>query len=287
MSDIPTPKYHLGSVVYHPITEQVQQTLPCPDCLGKREWTAVSPAGETHTVACPRCTGQYAHSGNDKLPSLRIMRLVGAVRRLTIGSIRINTHPSPHGEEKVEYMATETGVGSGGIYRESTLFADESIALEVANARAGIENAKIDLEPRVIEARRFSGLTYTSAASMMLKDNIFNAWAAFRNLSYAIENWLPDESRNDNEEQAQLREEWERYARYSGTTYPPEKHPIDELIAAFEKAGGKDLSAEINEAIGHLKSMAGLDDRPEPPECICQYPGKYSRDPKCPRHGNA
>ena len=66
MTDIPVPKYAIGDVVYRPRVDHATESLPCPDCLDSKRWTATSPAGEQHEIACPRCSDQYAHSGVDK-----------------------------------------------------------------------------------------------------------------------------------------------------------------------------------------------------------------------------
>jgi hypothetical protein len=278
----PTPRYQISAVVYCPTIDRTTATLSCPDCHGTREWWAVSPAGERHTIACPRCTDQYARSGRDQLPSLQVTRYVPRVSRLTIGSITVRTHPH-YNDDHVEYMANETGVGSGSIYRESDLYPNEFAALEAATVDANLKNVEVDANPKVTVARAFSGLTFTTAALAALKNGVFNSWQAFRSLGYEIESLLPDDPRRDTEEQHQFREALERYGKYGGTYLPIERHPIDAVIEAFEMKGGG-RSTRLHEAIAALKSVAGFADHPESPPCTCEFVSTPSAT--CPRHGS-
>jgi hypothetical protein len=219
------------------------------------------------------------------LPSLSIARYEPQIRRLTIGSITAKTHPYS-GDDGIEYMANETGVGSGSIYRESQLFESEAAARVTAGAEAAIKNAEIDATPRVTKARQFSGLTYTDAALVALKDGIFNSWQAFRSLGYAIESALPEDSNNDTDDQQAVREAIERYGKYGGTYLPVERHPIDALLEALD-AEGAERSDAVREAINTLRRIAGIADHPENPPCTCRHIGLYSRESGCPRHGAA
>lgn len=277
MTELPTPRYNIGQVVYRPNVEPTSEQLPCPDCLGEQCWRVSTPSGTEHVVDCPRCRGGYSHSGIDKLPPLTIRRYAPGVRRLTIGSITAKTHPY-HGNDPIEYMAQETGVGSGSIYRERNLYSDEASALAAAQQDAAARNAEIDALPEAIAARRFSSLKLQDAALDRLKDGLFDAWAAFRNLVYSIEELLPEDANSDNEEQRQIREAVDRYGRAAGTYLPPERHVIDELLAA---RAPEDVAA----AIDKLKQALGLDLRPEPPPCECRHATKYLFNPACPRHG--
>ena len=287
MTDLPTPRYAIGQVVYRPTTDRTTETLSCPDCRGSRVWRAVSPAGEEHEISCPRCTDRYAHSGTDQLPNLKITRYTPIVQPLTIGAITVKTHPY-HGDDHVEY-----GTESGSRYYERQFHDTEAAALAVAEAEAAVQNAKIDTLPEVTRARRFSGLTYTDAATAALKDGIFNSWQAFRSLGYALDDALPKDPNDDTETEGQIREALERYAKYGGTYLPVERHPIDallEAIAAYENRDHPPASldqdlAGIREAIANLKAAAGFPNLPEAPPCTCEFLGRYSRNPTCPRHG--
>ncbi len=127
-----TTKYSMGNVVYLASTTTERRQRPCPDCFGSREWEAKSPAGGVFAVACPRCAARY--SDNDSL-SLSYTAHAPVVTRLTVGSIRVNTS-SAAWDAGAQYMAVETGVGSGSVYREDDLFPSEAEALVSAKARA-------------------------------------------------------------------------------------------------------------------------------------------------------
>lgn len=116
MNTIPTPRFAIGDTVYWPDVVQETAVLPCPDCNGTQKWEAVSPAGESFPMPCPRCSASQAE--------LRTYKFSGTVRKLTIGSVRLDTS----GSDPVEYMCLETGIGGGSIYRESRLGATEDEA---------------------------------------------------------------------------------------------------------------------------------------------------------------
>lgn len=67
------------------------------------------------------------------------------VRSLTIGSIRIDTNDS----DPVSYMCAETGVGSGNIYSEQTLFATQ----DAAEADAEIKAKLLDQSVKWVKER--------------------------------------------------------------------------------------------------------------------------------------
>lgn len=120
-----TSKYNLGDQVWyvgHParVTRQVpcvlcnatgkltltnsDKTPTCPDCYGSREITEVSVAPE-----CP-------------------------VEMRTIGLVRVERRLGD--PPKVEYMAHETGIGTGFILPEDQLYATEDEAREAARTIA-------------------------------------------------------------------------------------------------------------------------------------------------------
>jgi hypothetical protein len=128
-------KFDVGSVVWRASTTTEQRHRPCPDCLGSREWTATSPAGAEYKVPCPRCGGGY-QSNRDL--SLDYVVHAPCAQRLTIGLVKPNgSWDSP---PRHQYMAVETGIGSGSLYNEDDLFASEEEALSVAKARADAAN---------------------------------------------------------------------------------------------------------------------------------------------------
>jgi hypothetical protein len=129
-------KFGVGDVVWNATTATEKRRHPCPDCLGCRKWSCKSPAGATFEVECPRCAGGY-QSNRDLCLDYTVH--VPRAQRLTIGLVRANGSwetPPQH-----EYMAHETGIGSGSLYRENTLFATEEEALAHAKVAADLANA--------------------------------------------------------------------------------------------------------------------------------------------------
>lgn len=136
-------KYAGGDVVFHASTTTVRAQHPCPDCLGARKWKATSPAGGEYEFACPRCSARYR---SDDTLSLDYTVVKPSVSRLTIGSVRYNSHSWHHGGSapEIEYMCAETGVGSGTLYKESNLFSTEGEARIAAEAKAAADNKNIE-----------------------------------------------------------------------------------------------------------------------------------------------
>jgi hypothetical protein len=129
-------KFGVGDVVWHATTTTEHRRHPCPDCMGSRKWSCTSPAGATFEVECPRCSAGY--QSNRDLDLSYVVHAPHATR-LTIGLVRANGSwetPPQH-----EYMAHETGIGSGTLYRENKLFATESEALADAKLSADAANA--------------------------------------------------------------------------------------------------------------------------------------------------
>ena len=106
-------KHSIGDVVYRSGTRNTQKQHPCPDCMGSKQWVAISPAGSEYTFACPRCQGGYI---SNQVASLRYLEHIADVSELTIGSVRTDSNTG------ITYMCEETGVGSGTVYDEESLF---------------------------------------------------------------------------------------------------------------------------------------------------------------------
>lgn len=135
-------KYAIGDVVYHASTTQERGQHPCPDCLGSRKWKAVSPAGGEYEFTCPRCTTGYR---SDNELSLTYTKFAPSVSRLTIGSVRFDSQGRyPHTGPSVEYMCNETGVGSGNVYSEGTLFETKEEALAAATLKASEATTNVE-----------------------------------------------------------------------------------------------------------------------------------------------
>lgn len=125
-------KYSVGDTVYHATTSQTRKQHPCPDCKGERKWKAMSPAGAEYEFTCPRCSAFHRH---ERELSLEYTAHVAAATKLTIGSIKVDTHPYSN-SSPVQYMCIETGVGGGSVYDEARLFPTEAEALAVASVMA-------------------------------------------------------------------------------------------------------------------------------------------------------
>ncbi len=135
MADLKT-KFSIGDVVFRAGTETVKKRHKCPDCLDTRKWKAISAAGREYQFGCPRCAASYM---GDRDLSLEYNEFGPSVTKLTIGSVRVDTHD----ENPVSYMARETGVGSGSVYREQDLFTTEAEAMVAAEAKAAADNVQV------------------------------------------------------------------------------------------------------------------------------------------------
>lgn len=261
MTDLPTPRYRIGDVVYRATTEATTERSPCPDCLGKCRWKATAPNGTEHTVACPRCSMAYGMLA-DNLPSLDVRRYKPKIVRLTIGSITAKSEGSQYtGDNAVQYMCRETGIGSGSIYNERDLYATEETALTVATLDAQRQNVKSDATPKTIEARHFSNLAIDDALRTHVRDQIFTAWAAFRNLRNAIDDAVED---NTSDLADEIRSIIEHYDRDTGDPVPYEENPVQRLIdAARHKlpalhADPGSVFADLRRAVEVLEVLEGM-----------------------------
>lgn len=131
-----TTKYEIGDQVYLASTTTVAKRHPCPDCLGKKEWMATSPAGGEYVFPCPRCSARY--NANDDL-RLEYSEFAASVVPLTIGSIQYNSAAGSW-DSGARYMCRETGIDSGSVYDEARLFPTEEEALAAAHALAAEQN---------------------------------------------------------------------------------------------------------------------------------------------------
>ena len=195
MSDLPVPKFKIGDVVFRPAFTLTTAQLPCPDCNDTKKWKAVAPSGIKHTVSCPRCSSRYFRNSQDP-PALTYQRAEPHVQRLTLGSITLRSHPHNH-RESIEYMAHETGIGSGGLHYEDDLCATMDEANQVAIAKAGAKNAEIELTPPYLEARHFSDLNFDAARAEFIRSVVWNATYAYNRVCASVEELLPGKDRPD------------------------------------------------------------------------------------------
>jgi hypothetical protein len=132
-----TTKYSIGDVVFKAAMLTKKMQRDCPDCMGSRKWKALSPAGREYDFECPRCAG----SPYNRDLSLEYQQYVPRVDRLTVGSLRADSSAEDEGE-RVQYMCQETGIGSGTIHYEKTLFATDTEAMAAATAMAATANVE-------------------------------------------------------------------------------------------------------------------------------------------------
>lgn len=145
-NSLPEPKYKIGDVVFHAHGWYGSRQITCPDCLGKRFWSVTTPAGETFDLPCGTCERGYQSTG-----TISEYAEVTKVTPLTVGSVRIDT--AANAEERVSYMCEETGVGSGSIYYETSLFLDHEPALLFATKRAAEQTAERKARDAEIQER--------------------------------------------------------------------------------------------------------------------------------------
>lgn len=125
MSDFQQPKFRVGQKVYFGLAIRTPVGYECPDCLGTGKWAITTPAGESWDTWCQTCSSSALGLGGRLIKYEWQPEVV--IR--TIGSIRMDTNSK---EDLFEYMCKETGIGSGNIYKESSLFRSESEALAYA-----------------------------------------------------------------------------------------------------------------------------------------------------------
>lgn len=190
-TSLPTPKFAIGDVVYWPTTVTTKEPVPCPDCLGTHRWKVITPAGTEMEAECQRCTG-YTRIADLPKPE----RLVSkpSVRRLTVGKITATTHASYSNRDCVEYMCSETGIGSGAIYQESQLFATEEEAMASATAEADKRTAEYAAAPRAMDERKLECLTIKDADLEATRSSRWHAWYSYTRLRDTLKEVCENES---------------------------------------------------------------------------------------------
>ncbi len=190
---IPTPKFVIGQEVFYGTTIDHSADLPCPDCKDTKQWTVTTPAGESFTVACQRCSGGYRRSD---LPSLTQRVWSPSVRLLTIGQIKIETpvETSWGDRESVHYMCRETGVGSGSVYRESQLFATEDEARTIATMEANRQTAEWGAKPEPTAQREIAEVRLSEAFGEQARKTIWSVCYHAKQLRETVEGWMERDS---------------------------------------------------------------------------------------------
>lgn len=114
------PKFEIGQKVLCVNVDWSEKKIKCPDCLGTKQWEVKTPAGETFQHDCNTCRAGWYSEGVVSEYADR-----ARIRELTIGSIRIDTADL---KSPISYMCIETGVGSGSVYDENTMFPNKTEA---------------------------------------------------------------------------------------------------------------------------------------------------------------
>lgn len=187
----PTPKFSFGQRVFAATTVTTQKSYPCPDCFGSKKWTLVSPAGQHHTTTCPRCSGGSMFPSHLKVVPLKYTSHEPKIIPLTIGSISFRVYDKP---VSVEYMCLETGIGSGTVYRDDTLFETAEEAEISAFILASERNSKSDQTPEHLEIQEFQYLTIQESWLDLAWHLQYDSWARARAFQELIEEFLADES---------------------------------------------------------------------------------------------
>lgn len=170
-------KYGIGDVVWHATTVSETKSRDCPDCKGERKWSVTSPAGGEYSIACPRCSARFM---NDRELSLKYQAHVPHARRLTIGSVKYDSHGHfAEAAPRKEYMCVETGVGGGNVYREDSLFETEEEALAAAEKLAEIVNTETPYIVKAYDkALEISDYQLEHAALKLAKDQL-SRWGGY------------------------------------------------------------------------------------------------------------
>jgi hypothetical protein len=202
----------------------------------------LTPAGAELSTDCIRCC---SHGEIRGVPSLRRAIWKPQVQSLTIGAIEIR---AGYGDrDAVSYMAVETGIGSGSVYRERELHADEESARAAAAAEAEAKNVTLDAEPARIEQHHFFGLRITDAAIRAASDAVYNGWYRLNYLIDDIKQQLDDEGLTH----AHLKEEIARMIEFD-REYRANRDPFDKLLAAARHAVGTTDLPALAEALAAL-----------------------------------
>lgn len=159
---IPKPKYDIGDLVFVGTSEYRTELITCPSCLGSRACKVTASSGDEWDAPCGECTDGWTATGKKKVHAHMPL-----VRRLTIGSIRIDTED----KTPVTYMALETGVGSGTLWDEADMSPDYETAMSVAQARSAKANADLNERERAsAELRRKQAVRKPSYEQRRIKD---------------------------------------------------------------------------------------------------------------------
>lgn len=131
-------KFSINDTVWHIWKERKQEWESCPACSGSGQITL---ADEKNRL-CPECYGRCGKTVHLELEWVVTGSLTIGQVQVTIKNIEsdgdfsnIGSHKEGADEYKCQYMAYETGIGSGTCHYEELLFATEAEAQEECDVR--------------------------------------------------------------------------------------------------------------------------------------------------------
>ncbi len=221
------PKYTIGAVVWTADTEERAELLPCPDCLGTKEWKLVTPAGDELAQACPRCQFRYAGL---PLKSLVAATFAPKVRSLTICRVRSDWQDDVC---SFNYMALETSSGgSGHVYDEDRLFPSEADATAEAERLCAARLAAWNAKPEVQWEKTISAYRILDAVREQTRKTLWDTSYHFGQLRAKVKDFL-EEHRDDisAEMHLKLREMLDEQEH----GYHPDHNPVVQLVKAARR----------------------------------------------------
>lgn len=245
---LPSPRFIIGDVVYRVDENVTIERYPCPDCRDTKTWTATTAAGEVVKVPCCRCGTQWSRP--DQVPPLNKTVAVSSVRRLTIGSVQINTED----DHPVRYMCRETGIGSGWVHSESDLYATEQDANRAAARANAARQTVLDTHPEALKAETYAKLPLQVAIARGWREEIYHAWDRARDLTEAVERVVKNEGG-----EYEVGDDTVEFLSDSLSDRPSwrQPHPVDVLLEAAKSAARWILPPPVDE---QLRSALALFD---------------------------
>lgn len=153
-------KFAIGDEVWHVWGRVRRETERCTLCQGAGQVRVV---GTEDTVSCPKCWGKGENESGEQHVDYTVSRTP-----LTIGLVRVAVEGPTRGDQShahspidmsnmgprsakrtEEYMAVETGVASGSVYKLEDLFATKDEAVAEAKLRTSLSRAAITRYERV------------------------------------------------------------------------------------------------------------------------------------------
>lgn len=123
-------KFSIGDTVWMTDDRVFHQIIRCAACVN----TGKVKIGAEEFI-CPKCSGRCAHEQY----AGRKFYIYG---QTTVGQVRVCDEPGRYNQDepnpKYEYMLHDTGIGSGQIWKQESLFATKEEAQAFCDGRNGI-----------------------------------------------------------------------------------------------------------------------------------------------------